>query len=307
MVAAGAAGIVFGARVQNVVGNALGSGLGGLLPGGDRFRIYTITNSFPKVSASNYRLQVTGLVERPLNLTLDDLKAMPKTKLVKDFQCVTGWRVPEVHWEGVKLSEVLATAGIQSRAAALAFESYDGADTESLTLDQAQRPDVIVAYRMLDAPITTEHGGPVRLYVAPMYGYKSLKWLSAIRVVENAAPGFWEQNGYSLDAWIGSSNGRSDLPVDWSVGRRSRPRPIGHGIAPTSTLRSRGTRRPLGNGPALRHPHDYGSSALLRSGGEYGRAPRPHGRDPHMVRCCTADTAGHLASPSSSRRHSSVA
>jgi DMSO/TMAO reductase YedYZ molybdopterin-dependent catalytic subunit len=214
MVAAGAAGIVFGARVQDVVGNVLGSGLGGLLPGGDRFRFYTITNSFPSIPRSKYRLQVTGLVDRPLDLTLDDIESMPKTKLVKDFQCVTGWRVPDVHWEGVKLSDVLDAAGVQAGAAALAFDSYDGLDTESLTLDQARRPDVIVAYRMLGAPVTTEHGGPVRLYVAPMYGYKSLKWLSAIRVVKEAAPGFWEQNGYSIDAWIGSSNGRNDAPVD---------------------------------------------------------------------------------------------
>jgi len=191
MVAAGAAGIVFGARVQDVVGNALGSGLGGLLPGGDRFRFYTITNSFPYIPRSKYRLQVTGLVDRPLDLTLDDIESMPKTRLVKDFQCVTGWRVPDVHWEGVKLSDVLDAAGVKAGAAALAFDSYDGLDTESLTLDQARRPDVIVAYRMLGAPVTTEHGGPVRLYVAPMYGYKSLKWLSAIRVVKEAAPGFW--------------------------------------------------------------------------------------------------------------------
>jgi DMSO/TMAO reductase YedYZ molybdopterin-dependent catalytic subunit len=67
---------------------------------------------------------------------------------------------------------------------------------------------------MLGAPITTEHGGPVRLYVAPMYGYKSIKWLSAIRVVEDAVPGYWEQNGYSIDAWVGGSNGRSDQPID---------------------------------------------------------------------------------------------
>jgi DMSO/TMAO reductase YedYZ molybdopterin-dependent catalytic subunit len=214
MVAAGAAGIVFGARVQDVVGNALGSGLGGLLPGGDRFRFYTITNSFPYIPRSKYRLQVTGLVDRPLDLTLDDIESMPKTRLVKDFQCVTGWRVPDVHWEGVKLSDVLDAAGVQAGAAALAFDRNDALDTESLTLDQARRPDVIVAYRMLGAPVTTEHGGPVRLYVAPMYGYKSLKWLSAIRVVKEAAPGFWEQNGYSIDAWIGSSNGRNDAPVD---------------------------------------------------------------------------------------------
>jgi DMSO/TMAO reductase YedYZ molybdopterin-dependent catalytic subunit len=214
MIGSGVLGIVFGARVQSVVGSALGSGIGGLLPGGNRFRIYTITGTFPAIPDAKYQLTIDGLVERPLVLTLNDLQAMPKTTLVKDFQCVTGWRVPAVHWEGVRLSEVLDQAGVKAGARGLVFESYDGLDTESLTLDQARRPDVIVAYRMLGGPITAEHGGPVRLYVAPMYGYKSLKWLSAIRVVADAAPGYWEQNGYSTDAWIGNSNGRNDQPVD---------------------------------------------------------------------------------------------
>jgi len=205
MVTLGAAGVAFGSGVQKVIGNALGSGLGGLLPGGDRFRIYTITGSFPVISRQAYQLRVTGLVDRPLNLSLDDIESMPSTKLVKNFQCVTGWRVPEVHWEGVKLSDVLDAAGVQSNAGAVEFDSYDGADTESLTLYQARLPDVIVAYRMLGAPVTTEHGGPVRLYVAPMYGYKSLKWLRSIRVVEQARPGYWEQNGYPVDAWIGGT------------------------------------------------------------------------------------------------------
>lgn len=215
MAGIGAVGIVFGSRVQSFLGSVFGSGVAGLLPGGDRFRIYTITGSFPVVADKEYRLQVTGLVDRPLNLTLDDIKAMPVTQLVKNFHCVTGWVVPQVAWEGVTLATVLKAAGVQKNAKALAFESYDGADTESLTLDQAQLPDVIVAYRMLGAPVTTEHGGPVRLYVAPMYGYKSLKWLSAIRVVEGAAPGYWEQNGYPVNAWIGgtpSSGQHNALP-----------------------------------------------------------------------------------------------
>ena len=204
----------------SVLGSRAWSGMhsdpvsGGCCPGGDRFRIYTVSNSFPDIPGSRYRLEVSGLVDRPLTLTLDDLMSMPSTKLVKDFQCVTGWRVPQVHWEGVRLSNVLDAAGVQGNAKALAFDSYDGLDTESLTLDQARRPDVIVAYRMLGAPVTTEHGGPVRLYVAPMYGYKSLKWLSAIRVVDRVEPGYWEQNGYAVNGWIGSSNGGTEQPVD---------------------------------------------------------------------------------------------
>ena len=119
----GAAGIVFGAKVQNVLGSAFGSGLGGLLPGGDRFRIYTITGSYPSVSESAYRLEVSGLVQNPQIFTLADLKAMPSTSFVQEFQCVTGWTVPNVHWEGVKLSDILDNAGVKQGAVALSFES----------------------------------------------------------------------------------------------------------------------------------------------------------------------------------------
>lgn len=206
MAGLGALGVVFGSRVQGAIGSAIGTGLGGVLPGGDRFRIYSITGSFPSIKPDAYRLSVSGLVERPMTLTLEQLMAMPSAKLVKDFQCVTGWRVPKVHWEGVRLGDILDAAGVTGKAAAVEFDSYDRVDTESLTLSQARLSDVIVAYRMLDGPISVPHGGPVRLYVAPMYGYKSLKWLSEIRVVEKPSLGFWEVNGYPVDAWIGNAN-----------------------------------------------------------------------------------------------------
>jgi DMSO/TMAO reductase YedYZ molybdopterin-dependent catalytic subunit len=210
LVGLGAAGIVFGGKVQSFLSN--------VLPLGDHFRIYSISGTFPVIPRSEYRLEVTGLVDRPQTYTLDDLESMSRTAFVKDFHCVTGWSVSAVRWEGVRLSEILDAVGVQKAATALSFESYDGADTESLTLDQARLPDVIVAYRMLDAPVTTEHGGPVRLYVAPMFGYKSLKWLSAIRVVDEVIPGFWEQNGYPLNGWIDGSTGATDPSLTRGAG-----------------------------------------------------------------------------------------
>ncbi len=70
---------------------------------------------------------------------------------------------------------------------------------------------------MLGKPVTREHGGPVRLYVAPMYGYKSLKWLDRIEVTagldEPTDPGYWEGFGYDVDAWVGRSNGLDDAPT----------------------------------------------------------------------------------------------
>jgi DMSO/TMAO reductase YedYZ molybdopterin-dependent catalytic subunit len=214
MVGLGVAGVAFGAKAQSVLDNVVGSGFGGIFPFGDHFRIYTITGSFPEISRERYRLDVNGLVERPTTFTLDDLEAMPAVSFVKDFHCVTGWTVPNVHWEGVRLSHILDTVGVAPGAVALSFESYDGADSESLTLEQARLPYVIVAYRMLGAPVTTAHGGPVRLYVAPMFGYKSLKWLSAIRVVDQVKPGYWERNGYPLNGWIDGTTGPTDPQVD---------------------------------------------------------------------------------------------
>ena len=184
------------------------TGLTSLLPVGDTFRFYSVTGGVPTRDAASYRLTVNGLVEQPTTLTLADLRAMPQTALVRDFQCVTGWRVPQVHWSGVGLSTILDQAGVRAEGKALRLTSFDGTYTDSVTLDQARLPDVIVALRMLDGEVTHDHGGPVRLYVAPMYGYKSVKWLSGIEVTDAVVAGYWEHRGYDVDGFVGRSNGR---------------------------------------------------------------------------------------------------
>jgi hypothetical protein len=216
----GALGIVTGRRVQDGLSTTLApvqqrdpTGLAGLLPLGDTFRYYSVTGAVDQPAAGAYRLTVSGLVGRPAAHTLDDLAAMPQTELVRDFQCVTGWRVPDVPWAGVRLAHLIELAGPAPEAAAVRFISFDGTYSESLTLDQARRDDVLVALRMLGAPVTHDHGGPVRLCVAPMYGYKSLKWLSGIELTSEVQPGYWEDRGYSVDAWVGRSNGRDDDPT----------------------------------------------------------------------------------------------
>jgi DMSO/TMAO reductase YedYZ molybdopterin-dependent catalytic subunit len=219
LVGLGGLGVVGGAKVQNWLERSTAgvlakdpTGLLSLLPLG-RFRFYTITGNFPHRDRSVYRLQVTGLVEHPLTLTYAQIARMPKTRIVRDFQCVTGWRVPDVHWTGVRLSDLLDRAGVKPEATALRFVSFDGAYSESLTLAQARRPDVIVAYELEDRPLSSDHGGPVRLYVAPMYGYKSCKWLESIELTAEVEPGYWEERGYDVDGWVGRSNGRDDAPT----------------------------------------------------------------------------------------------
>lgn len=220
MLGLGAAGIVLGDRVQRSVESALRpvtrndpTGLSSFVPTAGRFRIYSVTSHMPERDAADYRLTVDGLVDRPLSLGLDDLTARPQTELTMDFQCVNGWRVADVRWKGVRLADLLDEAGVQEGATHLRIYSFDGVYTESLTLDQARRDDMLAAHEMLDGPVTREHGGPVRLFVGPMYGYKSLKWLDRIEVVGELHEGYWEVRGYDVDAWVGRSNGRSDEPT----------------------------------------------------------------------------------------------
>ena len=217
----GAVGIVGGRSVQERLSRLLApieqhdpTGLTSLLPLGGAFRYYSVTGSVPHRNADTYRLDVTGLVGAPASYTLADLADLPQTALVRDFQCVTGWRVPQVSWSGVQLSHLLDLAQALPTAKAIRFRSFDGTYTESLTLDQARRADVLVALAMSGRPVTHDHGGPVRMYVAPMYGYKSTKWLSGIELTEAVVPGYWETTGnYAVDGWIGESNGRQDEPV----------------------------------------------------------------------------------------------
>ncbi|MGW3094038.1 molybdopterin-dependent oxidoreductase [Streptomyces sp. NPDC001102] len=216
----GALGVVAAPVLQRGLEGFLGAaagkdptGLTGLLPNGGGFRYYSVTSSVPHKDATDYRLTVDGLVDRPKTYTLGDLRALPQTRLVKDVQCVTGWRVPDTPFEGVRLSRLLDAAGVRAKAGAVRFTCFDGAYSESLTLEQARRSDVLVALRMQDKDIGHAHGGPVRLYVAPMYFYKSAKWLSGITVTEDVKPGYWEHLGYDVDAWVGKSNGRGDDPT----------------------------------------------------------------------------------------------
>lgn len=220
MLALGAVGVVGGRSAQSAidsvratVSNHDPTGLSALVPAAGGFRYYSVTGDVPRVADSDYHLSVSGLVRRPLRLSLAELRALPHTSLTRDFQCVTGWRVENVRWSGVALGDLLTAAGVMPGAVGVSVRSSDGVYTESLSLDQARRRDVLVALEMEGKPVSRAHGGPVRLYVAPMYGYKSCKWLSDIEVTAQIRTGYWEQYGYATEAWVGNSNGRDDAPT----------------------------------------------------------------------------------------------
>ncbi|GAA2212081.1 sulfite oxidase-like oxidoreductase [Nonomuraea monospora] len=207
--AAGALGLAAAPFLRSGWDRALGAvsendptGLTGLLPSTDGFRYFSVAGSVPRKTPADYRLELGGLVERPMTFTLDELRALPQTRVVGDVECTDGWRVPGTPFGGVSLAHLLDLAGVRPEGKAVRFTCFDGVYTESLTLDQARRSDVVVALDLQDKPLTHERGGPVRLYVAPMYFYKSAKWLSGISVTDQVVPGYWEEYGYDVDGWL---------------------------------------------------------------------------------------------------------
>jgi DMSO/TMAO reductase YedYZ molybdopterin-dependent catalytic subunit len=180
--------------------------LGNLFPVGG-WRIYTITGSMPVFDPSSWRLEIGGLVHRPVSLTYDQLLALPRAQQVSTFHCVTGWTVHNVHWAGVRFHDLLELAQPLPSARAATFVSAEHPYTESLTLEQLRLPDAMLAYELDGRPLSRPHGAPARVVLPEMYGYKGAKWLARIELTETPAEGYWEQHGYDQDAWVGRSNG----------------------------------------------------------------------------------------------------
>jgi len=177
-----------------------------LVPHGG-WRIYTVSGSMPAFDPATWRLEVGGLVEKPLSLSYADLRALPRATQISTFHCVTGWTVPDVHWAGVRLTDIFAQARPLPEAGALQFVSAEQPYTDSLTMRQARLHDVMLAFEMDHKPLAREHGAPLRLVIPEMYGYKNVKWLTRINLVPQAEDGYWELLGYDRDAWVGRSNG----------------------------------------------------------------------------------------------------
>jgi len=176
----------------------------GLISG---WRIYTVAATMPRFDPSTWRLTIDGLVDAPQSISYDELRALPSAEQVSTFHCVTGWTVGNVHWRGVRFRDLLAAAQPQPEAQVLTFTSAEKPYVDTLTRQQAQLADVMLAYEMDGKPLAREHGAPVRVVIPDMYGYKGVKWVERITLGVDAEPGYWEQRGYDLDAWVGRSNG----------------------------------------------------------------------------------------------------
>lgn len=163
----------------------------------------------------DYRLKVEGLVERPLALSLLDLRSRPSRTQITKHDCVEGW-TSIGKWKGARLSAVLNEAGLKPQAKFIVFHCFDALDQtpngdryyESIDVREAYHEQTILAYDMNDAPLPVKHGAPIRLRLERQLGYKMAKYVKRIEAVESFAHigkgkgGYWEDRGYEWYAGI---------------------------------------------------------------------------------------------------------
>ena len=155
--------------------------------------------SMPTTDLDRWRFVVTGLVERRVVLSFDELRALPAATVTTDFHCVTGWSRLDNTWEGVRVRALLERAGTRP-AATHAIVTGHPAYSANLPLAALTDDDVLLAWGHDGAALDPAHGGPLRLVVPSRYGWKSVKWAFELRLVPRDVPGYWEERGYHNDA-----------------------------------------------------------------------------------------------------------
>jgi len=206
---------------------------GGVVTPNARFYVRNHFNE-PALSASAWRLEVTGLVERPLSLSLRELSRMPAETRVVTLECAGNGRysleppvdgepwglgaVSTAEWAGVPLVEILDRAGVLPGAQEVVFRGADHGAVEgspgevyferSLPLGTARESQAVLAYAMNGEALPVQHGYPVRLVVPGWYGVASVKWLTAIELVDRPFDGYFQAAKYWYEA-----DGTSPEPV----------------------------------------------------------------------------------------------
>lgn len=184
---------------------------GSLRPAGTAYQTL-VANNF-----ADWRLEIGGLVERPLSLSLEDLRARPARTQITRHDCVEGWSSIG-QWTGARLSALLEEAVLKPEARYIVFHCADRLDAfaegdrglyyESIDLVDAFHEQTILAYEMNGAVLPVKHGAPLRLRVERQLGYKHAKYVMRIEAVESFAHiaggqgGFWEDRGYEWYAGI---------------------------------------------------------------------------------------------------------
>ena len=191
------------------------------LTSNEEFYRIDINTRAPDVDAAAWRLRVTGLVDSPLELTLDEIRAMPSQTQILTMQCISnpigGDLTSSSRWTGVLFKDLQAQAGVQASAAGAYITSTDGF-YEFVTMEDIQDERCLLVYAMNGEPLPPEHGFPLRVYIPNRYGMKQPKWIENIELVAERIDGYWVDRGWDREALVNTVSVVDTVVVDPSLG-----------------------------------------------------------------------------------------
>ncbi|MEE9610916.1 MAG: molybdopterin-dependent oxidoreductase [Desulfatiglandales bacterium] len=155
----------------------------------------------PQIDIATYTLKVTGLVKSDRESSLNEIMKMSKSCLSSRLTSVSGWSV-RADWEGIKWKDFLTELTLKPEATHVTFTSYGGIYATTLSLSDLDAPRVMVVTGVGGDPLEPEYGGPLRMIIPNLYGYKSCKWLVQMEFINHMEGGYWEDRGYSRSGII---------------------------------------------------------------------------------------------------------
>ncbi len=176
------------------------------------------------LNREDWEIEVTGLCDKPGKITWNRLLSMPKAVADARLTSVTRFSVRGL-WGGVKISDILNDVKASPKVKYVRFWSVKKIYDTSIPIDVALREKTLVAYEFDGEYLEEDYGGPVRAFVPYLWGYKSAKSVLKIELMDHYLSGFWEQRGYTDDAWI-----EAGMVRDMNAGGRLRPIPDGEVI-----------------------------------------------------------------------------
>ncbi|AWW25773.1 MULTISPECIES: molybdopterin-dependent oxidoreductase [unclassified Acetobacterium] len=154
-----------------------------------------------EVDLSTYQLQLTGLVDKPVSYTYEQVLEKEKAQRLITLYCVEGWQAT-VLWEGVHINDLLADAGIKDNATVVIFHCVDGYTT-SMPLTVIKDEDMLLAYSANGVSLPASMGFPFIVVAEDRLGYKWARWVNKIELSSDESyKGYWEKRGYSNDATV---------------------------------------------------------------------------------------------------------
>jgi DMSO/TMAO reductase YedYZ molybdopterin-dependent catalytic subunit len=171
---------------------------------GDAFPKYFIADHVPlwdPATRGVWRLEVSGAVQRPLSLSLEELTRLPSITQKVDHFCVEGWNA-RATWTGVRVSDLARLAQVTPDAGYVDFAGFDENYHESWDIESAMHPQTLVAYGMDGRMLGPAHGAPARVHSPVKLGYKNTKYLTKVVFMPARNGGYWSDQGYE---WYGGT------------------------------------------------------------------------------------------------------